>query len=389
MSDISCASALGCSLWLMALGLTLWGAVLSRKLLKGFPPHLDAPFNLYPVSIIKPLKGVDSRLEANLESFFKLDYPDFELLFCVAHSLDPALVVAERLMARYPKTKSRILVGETMVGVNPKINNMVRAYDDAANDWILISDSNVRVESDYLKRLVAYLDPGVGMVTAVVVGLEGEGVGGNLEATYLNTFYTRAMCLAAAIGKECVLGKSMLFQRTVAERFGGLRTLGCYLAEDYMAGEAIRRLGLKIVTVSDPVRQIIGHHSLNDFWQRHLRWGRIRKRHGMGAFIIEPVSGAIVSGLIGAAALHDAFGMNVSTFLVFHLGLWSACDLMQMRWMRAPLKWSTPIFWFLREILALPLWIHIASGNTVNWRGHRLALGVGGILEDTPTAAQN
>jgi ceramide glucosyltransferase len=372
---------LGLSLWAVVFGLMLWGSWLVRKKVGTPPPHLDAPFNLYPVSILKPLKGVDDRLEQNLEGFFRLDYPDYELLFCVAQASDPAAAIARKLIARHPRVKARLFVGETVVGPNPKVNNMVQAYEAAANDWVLVSDSNVRVRPDYLKRLVAHLKPGVGMVTALVAGQDAWGIGGQLEAAYLNTFYARGMSLAAGLGRICVVGKCMLFQRSVARRFGGLRTLGRYLAEDFMAGEAMERLGLRITIASDPVEQVIGDYSVESFWKRHLRWGRIRKRHAMSAFVLEPFSGALVSGAIGAFAGHALWGVPASAFLMLHLMVWSLCDVLQIRALGASLRWSTPIAWFLREALALPLWLNIASGNTVDWRGHKLAIGAGGILD--------
>lgn len=369
--------------WIAIAGLTLWGGRLAVQRLRSAPPHLDLPFNLFPVSILKPLKGVDPSLEANLEGFFRLDYPDYELIFSVAQAHDPAYGVVNRLIARYPRVRARICVGETLVGPNPKVNNLLGAYESAANDWVLISDSNVRVRPDYLKRLVAHLKPGVGLVTAVVAGIVDDGArgpGAELEAAYLNTFYARGMNLAAAFGKACVVGKSMLFRRSVAQRFGGMRTLGRYLAEDFMAGEAMQRLGLEVVIASDPVEQVIGDYSVGAFWKRHLRWGRIRKRHSLSAFALEPLSGAWVSGMLGAWSAHALLGLPMANFLLAHLGVWSLCDILVMRRMGVPLRWSTPLAWAAREMLALPLWLHIASGNTVDWRGHKLAIGAGGIL---------
>jgi ceramide glucosyltransferase len=380
MNLVSFMAVAGLSLWSVIFGLTLWGTWITRKRLRTPPPHLDAPFNLFPVSILKPLKGVDADLEQNLEGFFRLDYPDYELLFSVAHANDPACSVVNGLIARFPRVRARIFIGETVVGPNPKINNLLAAYESATNDWTLISDSNVRVRPDYLKRLVAHLRPGVGMVTAVVSGQDAQGLGGQLEAAYLNTFYARGMNVAAGFGRACVVGKCMLFQRSVAKRFGGMRTLGRYLAEDFMAGEAMQRLGFEIAIASDPVEQVIGQYSVDSFWKRHLRWGRIRKKHAMSAFLLEPFANALVSGVIGAFSFHALFGTGVSSFMMLHLGIWSFCDIWTIRSLGVALRWSTPIAWFLREMLALPLWLNIASGNTVDWRGHKLALGAGGIL---------
>jgi ceramide glucosyltransferase len=367
--------------WVAALGSTLGGAIVTYRKLRSIPPRLDAPFGLYPVSILKPVKGVDPDLRNNLESFFYLDYPYFELLFCVPSHRDPACKVIEELIGKYPWVNARLFVQESNIGPNPKVNNLIRAYELASYDWVLVSDSNVLVPPEYLKRLVAHLDPDVGMVTSVVAGRYASKAGGELEAVYLNTFYARWMCLAAALGKPCVVGKSMLFRRSVAERFGGMRNLARYLAEDYMAGEAMKKLGLRVVVASDPICQVIGKFKFKDFWSRHIRWGRIRKAQAPIPFAFEPVMGALISGMLGAWALHDAAGIDFSEFLTAHLIAWSACDFVQMKTLNPDIRWTAALAWFARELLALPQWIHIASGNTVNWRGNRLRIQPGGTLQ--------
>ncbi|MBI3543663.1 MAG: glycosyltransferase, partial [Deltaproteobacteria bacterium] len=249
------------------------------------------------------------------------------------------------------------------------------------HDLVLISDSNVRVESDYLRRVVAHLDNDVGMVTAVVAGADAESTGGRLEATYLNTFYARWMFLAEKAGNTCVVGKSMLFSRKVAARFGGIRALGRYLAEDYMAGVAMRKIGQRVMVQSNPVRQHIGKYSVGDFWSRHIRWGRIRKSQAPAAFLFEPLLGSLVSAALGAWATHRAFGLSPQHFAILHFGLWSACDLLLMRRLDGALRLWMPGVWLLRELLAIPLWAHTLSGNTVSWRGRKLALEQGGLLK--------
>jgi ceramide glucosyltransferase len=369
-------------LWLAAIALTLYGTFLALRALKSTPPHLDAPFGLYPVSILKPLKGIDNGIRENLVTFFELDYPEFELLFSVSDANDPARALVEELMAHYPSVNARLVVGQVDAGPNPKVNNLIRTYESAAHDLVLISDSNVRVEPAYLKRLVAHLDNGVGMITAVVAGRNPATLGGRLEAMYLNTFYARGMYLAEAFGQPCVVGKSMLFSRKTAERFGGIKSLARYLAEDYMAGVAMRRLGLKVILMSDPVPQHIGKYAAKEFWHRHLRWGRIRKSQAPLAFIVEPLSGSLVSAALGAWGVHALTGLAPSTFLALHLAIWSACDLLIARQLERGLSVSMPLTWLLREALAIPLWLHTALGNTVLWRGRKLALQPGGLLEN-------
>jgi ceramide glucosyltransferase len=369
---------------MLALGLQLLGTWAAHDHFRKTPAHLDAPFRLFPVSILKPLKGADSGLEENLRTFFELDYPLFELLFSVADPGDPALAIVRHLMDRYPEVKARVFVGQLEIGPNPKVNNLVQSYERASYDWILISDSNVRVGCDYLKRLVGHLEPGVGMVTSVIAGRDGQGVGGYLEAAFLNTFYARGMLLLAWWGRAPVVGKSMLFQRSVAERFGGIRILSRYLAEDYMAGEAMRRLNLRTVIATDPIQQNLGRMDCAAFWARHLRWGRIRKSQAPLPFAIEPLLGSLVSGLLGAFACNRFFDFSFSAVMGLHLATWSLCDLLLFRKLDPSPKFHLPLVWFTRELLSFPLWLHIAFGNTVQWRGNRLKVLSGGILDPVP-----
>lgn len=381
MSALPIAEGLALGGWAFSISAMALGTWAALKRVSTPPAHLDAPFRLYPVSILKPVKGIDPGLEENLESFFRLDYPDYELLLSVASPRDPAHDLIQGLLARYPDANARLFVGEANLGPNPKVNNLAKSYRAARHDWILISDSNIRVTPDYLKRQVAHLEPGIGMVTAVVVGRGAEGLGGQLESTFLNTFYTRWMCLAERFGRPCVLGKSMLFRRSDAERFGGVENLGRYLAEDYMAGEAMRRLGRRVIIASDTVTQEVGRKSLQEFWSRHVRWGRIRKAQSVIPFAFEPLTGAIAPCLLGAFAFSGLFGVSASTFVLFHLLTWSIGDALLMRKVGHDIGVLSPLYWLLRELMAIPLWIHVLSGNRIEWRGSKFKLLPGGLIE--------
>ncbi|MFM8313018.1 MAG: glycosyltransferase family 21 protein, partial [Deltaproteobacteria bacterium] len=268
------------------------------------------------------------------------------------------------------------------LGPNPKVNNMFSSYQLAKNDLVLISDSNVRVDSDYLKKLSSYVrDPNVGMVTAVISGIEAQGLGGRLEAVFLNTFYSRWMRLLFFVGRPCVVGKSMLFRKSTARRFGGMNVLARYLAEDFMAGEAIRRLGMKIALANEPVSQWIGSLKLRDFWSRHIRWGRIRKSQAFLAFMVEPILGSVVCSLMGSLAFYGFAQINPINFFMGQMILWFLLEIPLIVKSRTSVSFSVAVFWFIRELLAFPLWLHIAMGNSVHWRGRKLKLAGGGLLE--------
>ncbi len=367
------------SFWLAAILFVLGGTWGFFKKKNQHPLHTDKSFP--PVSILKPVKGIDSDLRENLESFFKLDYPLYELIFSVADKNDPDLTAIKGLLILYPQIPTRLVIGAKESGPNPKVNNLLIPYQLALNDHILVSDSNVRVSRSYLKEVVAHFGPDVGVVSGIIAGRSASGLGGKLEQIYLNTFYARWINLGSLLGIPLVIGKSMFFQRSVANRFGGLEALARYLAEDYMTGQAMKKLGLKVVVMSVPVQQHIGKYGIQEFWSRHVRWGRIRKSHAPLAFLIEPFMGPLMSGLMGAAAFSMLFGGSFTWFFLIHLAVWFICDGLLIGTLE-PRDWVRLIpVWFLRELLALPHWFHMALGNTVMWRGNRYKLISGGLLE--------
>ena len=333
------------------------------------------------MSILKPLKGLEEDLEQNARSFFELNYPRFELIFCVAEKTDAAVGVINRLMDEYPAIDARILFGEDLHGVNPKIRNLQKAYDSALFDVVLISDSNVQVSPDYLSKLVPLLEgSNVGLVTAPVISSFGSSWVRSLEAFSLSTFYARGMVMASACGFPMVMGKSMLFRRSVFSRFGGLRSLGNYLAEDYMAGYAVQQLGLNVVLNTEALYQSVSHQNMADFWKRHLRWGRMRKVTNPLAFLIEPLGNALPLSLLGAAGFSGLF--HFPFFSIFGLLLtgFFLQDMILTARLHKTIPWNFAILWLIRETLTPLLWFHTLWGRSVSWKGQDLKLQAGGLV---------
>jgi ceramide glucosyltransferase len=336
------------------------------------------------VSILKPLKGLDSGLEENLRSFFEMEYaPGYELLLCVGDELDPARAVAESMIARYPAVKARLLVGERQGVKNPKVANIAQAFDEASYDVVLISDSNVRVTPEYLQELVPHLGENVGMVSAAVGGYSPHTLGGALEALALNTFYTRWMFLTSSLGSPCVVGKCMLFRKSVLSRFGGIAALADFLAEDSMAGFAVKQLGLAVKLAPFGAPQHIGQYGVQDYWKRHVRWGRIRKAHAPLAFALEFLTGALAPGILGAWSASHLFAVDAMPFFMAHMGVWFIQDVLLLTALGTEPGGGLPGQWVLREITALAQWVQTALGRTVHWRGGKYRLSAGGLLDKT------
>ena len=372
--------------WTLVVGFTMVGTFLSLKLIRRGrvqnPKSIETGIHYFPpISILKPLKNLDQGIQECVEGFFHLEYPSYELIFCVASQLDPSYLVVRDLIRKYPQVHAQLLVGEAKIGFNPKIDNLIKGYQKAKNDWILISDSNVSASPSYLKDLARYISPKVGLITSSVAGLNHRGFGGRLESLILNTHLTRWALILNALGYAPVSGKVMLFQKSVANQFGGLASLAQYLAEDFMFGERVREMGLKVVLTSELVQQNVGKQLIGSYWDRHIRWGRIRKSISLFGFTLEILINSVVSGLLGGWAFNHWFGIPASMIIFLHLSAWMVCDLLLIQEIEGGFSWLDPAFWITREVSAIPLWLATGLGNTVNWRGQKLRIGAKTRLE--------
>jgi ceramide glucosyltransferase len=349
-----------------------YGRRAKRKLL--------AESELPGVTIMKPLRGLEDGIFESIESFFKLDYPKYEILMSVADASDPTVSVARALIAKYPGISATLIIGDVKVGANPKINNMLRSYQRAQYETILISDSNARVLPNYLRNMVSNLDENVGVVSNAIFAENPKGVGGLFEAIYMNTFFAKMCTLLSRIGMPCVIGKSMLFTKSSMEKIGGLQALGNYIAEDYSCGRMMLEKGMKVAIAHEPIPQYVGTYSFETFWNRHTRWGRIRKLQNPAGFIVELIIGSICSAVIGAAVFKHFYHVPVQLFLAVHFSFWLICDSITMSLLGQKLSPKFLTCWLFREISHIPLWITIAASNTIIWRGQKLVLNLGGTI---------
>jgi len=362
------------------LGLSLFGVAFTafqvvalRRLLRA--PSPPVPARWPAVSVLKPLKGVDPALADNLRSFFRLDYPELEIVLAVAGPDDPAVAVVRAVAAEHPRVPSRLVIDGRSVGLNPKVDNLANAARVASHDVLLISDSNVRVGPGYVRDLAARLEqPGVGLATSVVRGVGGRGLGGALETLQLNTFVAGGLATVQGLaGRPCVMGKSMMLRRADVDALGGWRFLGAHLAEDQVCAEELHRLGRRIALSSRPVDNVVGALTPAAFGGRHLRWARIRRFIApagyVGEGLVSPLALALAALAVAPSALTVAAVPAVLAALSL-LGLASerALDV------RRP-AWHYPALELLRGLAVSALWPVPWVSSSVSWRGNRRRIG--------------
>lgn len=346
-----------------------------------------------PISVLKPLCGVDDALWENLKSFAEQDYPSFELILGAEDPADPALEVARRLQDAYPRRRIVIVAGAPSFGRNPKITNLASLSRQAKHELLLISDSNVRAGPEYLRAIAAELsDPKVGLVTNLVVGAGERSLGARFENLHLNTFVSSAIAGAKVLlGHSCVLGKSMLFRRSDLERLGGWRALRHVLGEDYVVGQRFAEAGLRVALSPYLLETVNQDWSLSRFVNRHLRWAQIRRRIWLTAYLVElsvyPTpwllallfaagSGTTVvplaeTGLMALAVAGLVLKLAADAWLIHHL---RRTEISLLDLACVPLK----------DCLVLVLWVVGLLKQSVQWRGHALWIGAGSRLHRLP-----
>lgn len=327
-----------------------------------------------PVSILKPLKGIDEDLEANLRSFFELDYPRFELLFGINDIDDPAIALVQKLRRQFPDVPSRLVVTERRAGVNPKVNNLINIYPFARFDHLVISDSNVRVSPDYLSVLTAPMsDPKVGLVTSTVRGLGADSLGATLENLHLSTFVAYNVYAVLTFFRVPVtIGKSMLLRRQTLESLGGFAAFRDFLLEDGLIGKAVQRMGQSIVTTFHPVDNINRSWGVGRFVARHLRWAMMRRHLNLGHYVAELLSNPILFALI--YALLDPTPSRFDLF-VSVLGAKILLDMIAGTLTGARLPLSAYLLVPVKELLIAALWPLPFFQRTVVWRGNKFRIG--------------
>jgi ceramide glucosyltransferase len=320
-----------------------------------------------PISIIKPLKGLDDNLFDNLESFCKQDYPEYEVILSLENRNDPAYRVAEKIKNKYPD-RVTIVIDNSSKALNPKVRNMMTAYKISKYDYFLISDSNVYVDSDYLKKTSASMSEDVGLITNLIVGTGGKSFGAVLENLKLNSFILLSVCLLDKFLKmPCSIGKSMLMRKKDFEEIGGFSAVQDVLAEDYLIGKLIHEKGKKVVLSNYMIENVNEYWSIKRFFNRHTRWAKIRWKIGGVKYFTEPLTNPVfIASLI---TLFYAFSNLSLILLLLSVLIKTTGDYFVMRMIKQK-PGIQMILSPIKDLISGIIWFVPFITSKVNWRGN-------------------
>lgn len=340
------------------------------------------------VTILKPLRGVDEQLEANLQSFAKLDYPALQIICCSRDPKDPALEVARRVARQYPQSHIEIVAGAAGASANPKVLLLEWMLPLAKGQFIYISDSNVCIGADDMHRLVQEAaDPDVGLVYQPVVGQGEASPGAALENFHLSQMAGTIMVLAKRIASvDAVMGKGILVRREALADIGDFVALRDVLAEDYLMGVEMNRAGWKCQLSHVPARAIHEHWSIKNMLSRHVRHASMRCRLQPLAYPLELLSNPIVISLVPSIYL-GTWGVALFAATVLVKVALELASLYAIRGNWPRLR-DVPLL-FAKDLLMFGVWLVGPFRSEVNWRGtrYRLAMGTRLIALDEPAPA--
>lgn len=334
------------------------------------------------VSIIKPLAGLDDDLERNLETFFRLDYPRYEVVFSFASERDPAFEVARRVADRHPGTATVFVVDGREPGANAKVARLSAGSRGSRGRYLLLSDGNVRVEPGFLRRAVGFFaDPSVGLVSHLFRASGARTFASRLESLHLNgCLQAGTAAVAHWLGMPCVVGKSILISRTALNAIGGFAPLRDFLAEDFLLGQHVSRAGFKVVLCAEEVETAEVAKTLGRVWARHRRWAILRQRLGGAAYLGEIFSspaiwfaGAVLASEGRPAVLATAVLLGLARGALESLGAAEAGrPLSAIDYLMLPMRdlWVSLVFWAG------------LFGRRTAWRGRSLRVGPGTLLLD-------
>jgi len=321
-----------------------------------------------PVSLLKPVRGLDFGSYENFASFCRLDYPKYEILFAVNDERDPAVPVIEQIIAEFPERRVRLLVGAEDLGANRKVNKLARLAREAQNDVLVLTDGDVRVGPNYLREVVAPLaDEKIGAVTSFYRAIAEPNLWAELEAVGASSdFFAGVLMARWTEGIHFGLGASIATTKMWIGKMGGLEAIAGILADDYELGNRIARAGGAVLLSREAVWTMYPAQTPSSFWGHQMRWARTirlcRPFSYVGLLLTQGLPWTLLAALIAPAewvAISYLLAYVVLRFVMaWTVGVWGVEDDVLRKKI-----WLVP----LRDALSFVIWLASFGSNRIRW----------------------
>ncbi len=338
-----------------------------------------------PVSILKPVRGLDPDAYENFASFCRQDYPEYEIVFCVGDHSDPVLSVIEQVVRDFPECKIRVLFGSGRIATNDKVAKLARLTNEAHYEHLVINDSDVRAEPDYLRAVVAPLaDPKVGAVTCFYAPTDEKTLVQHLQSVgMLSDFYAGILVGWRLDGVKFALGPTIATTRTRLEGFGGYEAIENRPADDLLVGRLIAEQGYEVKLLPYSVLTVADYDSLRDLFNKRLRWIVVMRNMrpwghigliftlglpwGLATFVARPTLAVAVGYLGTYFVLRSAMTWMIGSWGLKHCVSWQ--------------KYALIPVW---DAMAALIWLVSFTRATIMWRGYKYFIRDGQLVPAVP-----
>jgi ceramide glucosyltransferase len=329
-----------------------------------------------PISILKPLKGIDPEIHESFRSHCLQDYPEYEIIFGVSDPNDPAVESVKALQAEFPNRRIQLVVCPEILGANVKVSNLMQMLPTARFDYLIVNDSDIRVEPDYLQRVTSPLaNPQIGMVTCLYRGVAAATLGSRLESLGISTEFCAGVLVARQLegGIRFGLGSTLAFRRADLETIGGFLPIVNHLADDYELGKRIALLGLGVELSDVVVETYLPPYRFSDFFAHQLRWARGVRDARTGGYVglafTFGIWWVIIAVVASAGTMWSWAALGSIAVLRLLVAMAVGGKVLRDRQV-LKFAWLIP----LRDLLAVAVWVASFAGRTVTWRGDRFIL---------------
>ena len=348
----------------------------------------NAPSFTPPVSILKPVRGLDPDAYENFASFCRQDYPEYEIVFCVGDRSDPVLPVIERVIADFPECRIRVLFGSGRIATNDKVAKLARLTNEAHYEYLVINDSDVRAEPGYLRTVVAPLaDPKVGAVTCFYAPIEENGLAQHLQSVgMLSDFYAGILVAWQLDGVKFALGPTIATRRARLAGFGGYQAIENRPADDLLVGRLIAEQGCEVRLLAYSVLTVPDYDSLRDLFNKRLRWIVVmRHLRPMGHLGLIFTLG--LPWALAAVAVQPTLAVAVG-YLGTYIALRCAMTWLVGSWgLQHRVSWQKYLLLPLWDAMATLIWLVSFTRTTILWRGHKYFIREGQLVPAAPIPA--
>jgi ceramide glucosyltransferase len=343
--------------------------IAARRFFRAPSPSANRGEFTPPVSILKPIHGLDREAYENFSSFCRQDYPDYEILFCVSDATDPAVPVIEKIISDCPARSIRLLIGADAVGASDKVNKLCLMAREAKHDIFLVSDSDVRVTPNFLRDIVApFADRAVGGVTCLYRGLTDGSLDANLEAIGNSTDFAPGVLVARMLGGiDFMLGAVMVTTRKRLAEIGGFESLADYFCDDYELGNRIAAKGSRVELAREAVAIVYPHQTLGEAIRHQLRWNlsiRFSRPLGHAGLIFSmglpwTVLAMLVAPKVGIAVAFALAYLALRFAVAWQVGVRGMGDSLARKNL-----WLLPF----RDAFAFLIWLASFFPQRIHWR---------------------